>query len=362
LTTIDPGLTPIPIVDVRDGGPLRHAVEAQPRARALRDACISWLPGVLHPVLPLMDGITRRWLRRSCSPYVGEIARIAEELKFPGVWFLNGSYVWGCTSLGCEEDGVPWLARTLDWPFPGLGRHVELARMAGPAGDFWSVTWPGAVGVLTAMAPQRFAACLNQAPLWRRTRHPWLRPYDIARNAWRTWSVRHIPPDQLLRQAFEQCRTFAEAKQRLETVPVARPAIYTLVGCRPGERCVIERTEEASSTRFETTSAANDWLVRTDPWEARIGGELTLTCSYAEAGDRSHARRHAISEWRGSFAADRFAWVTPPVLNKYTRLATEMCPAGGILRVVGYERTGNAELAQPVTLPCEVSAALSPAA
>ena len=127
----------------------------------------------------------------------------------------------------------------------------------------------------------------------------------------RTWSVRHIPPDQLLRQAFEQCRTFADAKQHLETVPVARPAIYTLVGCRPGERCVIERTEETHSTRHETTSAANDWLVRTDPWEARIGGELTLTCSYAEAGDRSHARRHAISEWRGSFAGDSFAWVDP---------------------------------------------------
>jgi hypothetical protein len=362
MNTAESALVAIPIVDVRDGGPRRHAAEAHERARALRDECVGWLPGFVRPALPLMDGVTRRWLHRSCSPYVAEIAAIAATLKFPGVWFLNGSYVWGCTSLGCEQGGVPWLARTLDWPFPGLGRHVEVARMAGPGGEFWSVTWPGAVGVLTAMAPGRFGVCLNQAPLWRRTRHPWLRPYDVARNAMRTWSLGHMPPDQMLRQVLEECRTFVEAKQRLETVPVARPAIYTLVGCNVGERCVIERQEESFATRQETTSAANDWLVRAEPWEARIGGDIVFTCSYDEAAQRSHRRRQSISEWRGSFAGESFSWVVPPVLNKYTRLAAEMCPAQGILRVVGYERPDGADLAEPVTRPCEISSALAPAA
>jgi hypothetical protein len=32
-----------------------------------------------------------------------------------------------------------------------------------------------------------------------------------------------------------------------------------------------------------------------------------------------------------------FAWVTPPVLNPYTRLAVEMCAVSGTVRVVGYE-------------------------
>ena len=96
---------------------------------------------------------------------------------------------------------------------------------------------------------------------------------------------------------------------------------------------MIERTEEGARTRHETTSAANDGCVRTDPWEARIGGELALTCSYAEAGDRSHARRHAISGWRGSFAGDSFAWVAPPVLNS-TRGSPPRCArALGILRL-----------------------------
>ena len=79
--------------------------------------------------------------------------------------------------------------------------------------------------------------------MWRRTRQPWLRPCDLALNALRTWGIRSIPPDHLLREVFETCKTFGEARHRLETTPIARPAIFVLAGCRPGERCVIERTE-----------------------------------------------------------------------------------------------------------------------
>ncbi len=356
MTVMSPGLTSIPVVDVRDGGPVRHAREACARARSLRDACLAWFPRMCHPATPVLDAVTRAWLRRSRSPYVDEIAAIAAELKFPGIWFLNGSYQWGCTTLAREQDGAPWLVRTLDWPFVGLGRHVEVARMAGSAGDYWNVTWPGFVGVLTATAPGRFAACVNQAPLWRRTRHRWLRGYDIALNAVSTWSVSHIPPDQLLRQVFEECGSFAEAKARLETTPIARPAIYTLVGCGKDERCVIERTEEGCSSRTHETSAANDWLVSREPWEARV---VAMIWSYEQAAARSRARRDAISAWSGSFVEESFAWVAPPVLNPYTRIAAEMCPASGRLRVMGYERLDGAEWAQPVTRPREIAPALA---
>ena len=50
-----------------------------------------------------------------------------------------------------------------------------------------------------------------------------------------------------------------------------------------------------------------------------------------------------------------------PVLNKYTRLAVEMCAARGIVRAVGYERNVGDELASPVTLPREVRAELAAA-
>ena len=171
-------LSPIPIVDVREGGPVRHAIDGSARARALRDDCLTWLSPPARVLLPTLDELTRRWLRRSRSPYVADVEAIAAALGFAGIWFLNGSYQWGCTAVARDEDGAPWLARTLDWPFPSLGRRLEITRMRGGAGDFLNVTWPGYVGILTASAPGRFAAAINQAPLWRRTRKPWLRPWS----------------------------------------------------------------------------------------------------------------------------------------------------------------------------------------
>ena len=188
--------------------------------------------------------------------------------------------------------------------------------MAGPAGEFYNVTWPGFVGMLTAMAPGRFSASINQAPLWRRTQHPWLRPYDMLANA-----IAHLvdPPysaDQLLRQVFESCADFDTARRRLETTPIARPVIFTLAGARPGECCVIERTEDEHLTRFENTSAANDWLVRREFWEARVGGDQLFTAPPGEVGGNSRIRREALDGWTGRLGTAHFAWVMPPVLNQ----------------------------------------------
>ncbi|MGH6768885.1 MAG: hypothetical protein ACRECO_07680 [Xanthobacteraceae bacterium] len=350
-------LTAIPIVDVGEGGARDYALSRREHARALRDDCFGWMPGGVRRLMPVIDGVTRRWLARSCSPYVVEIETIAAAFGYSGIWFLNGCYQWGCTSLAREQDGAPWLARTLDWPFPGLGRRLEIARMRGAAGEFYNVGWPGYVGILTAVAPGRFAAAINQAPMWRRTRRPWLRPYDLARNAMRTWCIRFIPPDHLLRDVFETCPSFDQARHRIETTPIARPAIYTLVGCKPGERCVIERTEEDFTTRVEHTAAANDWMRSAPPWEARVRADLMFTRSYQDCAANSRTRRELAAAWTGRLQG-RFDWVQPPVLNPYTRLAVEMCPATGALHAIGFENVGGAELPQPATIACTLPAVL----
>ena len=347
-------LPAIPVRDVSDGGPVRHAIEAEEVGRALRDDCLSWLPPAIRRAMPMLDAVTRRWLMRSHSPYIHEISAISSALGFSGIWFLNGSYQWGCTARARDDD-APWLVRTLDWPFPGLGRHVEVARMAGSAGEFYSATWPGFVGVLTGMAPGRFAASINQAPMWRRTRQPWLRPVDMMANAASTWAVRHIPPDQLLRRVFETAPDFATARQLLETTPIARPVIYTLAGREAGERCVIERTIDGFNTRIEDTGAANDWLERRKGWEGRIGADVIFTCSHDEAGANSHARHATLISWEAPFVGT-FEWVLEPVLNRYTRMAIEACAAHGILRVVGYESVSGFEMPQPVTQMREIRA------
>src|SRR6185437_15205868 len=104
----------ISVIDVRDGGPLRHAREKAAEARALRDACLAFFPRALLPALPLLDRAARRWLTRSRSPYVNEVEQVADTLGFPGVWLLNASYQWACTALAREEGGAPgWCARSI---------------------------------------------------------------------------------------------------------------------------------------------------------------------------------------------------------------------------------------------------------
>jgi hypothetical protein len=165
--------------------------------------------------------------------------------------------------------------------------------------------------------------------------------------------VRSIPPDQLLRQVFERARSYDEAKRMLETTPVARPVIYTLAGCRADERCVIERTENSFNTRTDEHGAANDWLDSSPLWEGRIGASKIFKASFEDAAQQSRARREGLALWRGSFNRDSFAWVTPPVLNPYTRIAVEMNPARGFIRAVGYELQDDEEMARPVTQVCE---------
>ncbi len=48
-------LSDIPIVDLRDDGPPRHAEKSAPRARALRDACLGFLPRAYLPLVPALD-------------------------------------------------------------------------------------------------------------------------------------------------------------------------------------------------------------------------------------------------------------------------------------------------------------------
>ncbi len=348
-------LKQIPIVDGREGGPIHHAQVAGDRARILRDAILEWFPSFTRTLLPFLDFIARRWLIRSQSPYSDEVRAISNTLGISGIWFLNSSYQWFCTAIARDDQNLPWIARTLDWHFPGMGQSVEVLQMRGSAGEFYNVTWPGYVGTLTALAPGRFCAAINQAPLRRRTRHPRLRPLDIAINATLTLVRSNaIPPDQLLRLVFETARSYDEAKHLLETTPIARPTIYTLAGVTSGQRCIIERTEFDGRTRYDEFGAANDWLDRMPGWEARVESVNMLTASFDDAAQNSALRCAQLSKWRGSFEQETLGWVVPPVLNVNTRLAVEMCPARGILNVIGYEWKAGAPTAEPVTSICEI--------
>ena len=334
-------LVEIPVIDVRSGGPLALAATHAEAIEHLRLACLGSLPRAVRPLIPLADAVSRKWLERSASPYTAEIAAIADLAKAPGIFLVNASYEWACTAATCRRSEVPLLVRTLDWPFAGLGRHVTVARQAGPAGEFWNVTWPGAVGVLTAVAPGRFAATINQAPLRRRTRGGFLRWLDHACNAVRTYGrICHSPPAHVLRQVFETAPDYASARRMLLHLPVARPALIALAGVPPGETCLIERTETDGRVHDGPILVANDWQQALPGWEPRF-------CALPAALD-SHRRRDTLAAQVAALA-EPFGWLHPPVHNWATRLAVEMSAGDAMLRVIGFEPVGGDAPSAPAT-------------
>ncbi|WP_442756549.1 hypothetical protein ACNHKD_08050 [Methylocystis sp. JAN1] len=344
-------MNPIPFLDVRDGGPVAHARARVDAAAALRDACLGAIPPLGRYCLSPIDRVAANWLKKSASAYRAELEHVVSILGFPGAMTLNMSYLFACTTQAYEgPDGLPRIRRTLDWPFKGLGEAVEMAWQSGPAGDFYNATWPGAVGVLSAMAPGRFCAVINQAPMLRRTKGALGFAVDAAinlRNA--LASEGGWPPDHLLRYAFETCESFEDAVTLIAREPLVRPTLFTLAGVKRGEMALIERTEDEARIYRRPVIVANDWQEPQPRWHARM----------------SQANNDARVALMRTIAPDapRFAWVTEPVLNRLTRLAVEMCATGsGDFVARGYECASLLKGSpRPVTADFHLRAA-SPAA
>ncbi len=317
------GRPEIPLFEIGSGGG-RAIFAAEPvRAHALiASARRMYTP----PVMALADKLSVAWLARSANPHRAEIAEIGVRVGRPGAAMLNLSFEWACTTSAVADPTGPGnrLLRTLDWPFHGLGRNVVVARESGPAGEFLNVTWPGAVVVLTAMAPGRFAAAINQAPMARRGLGL---IGDWAVNRVRLWHQRTLPPSHLLRRVFETARDFAEAKAMLTRTPIALPVLYTLSGIGADEGCVIERQETTAVVRAAPAVCANDWVAT--PVAGRPRG-------------RDNEARRAQLARAAAEAGEGFDWLTPPVLNGETRLAVAANAARGRLAVLGVEKDGPA--------------------
>lgn len=308
----------IPILDLAQDWPVTALDRLPEHAHALLDGAQGRVPDT---VLRVADSISRRWMVRAGSPALPELDRVADRLGRPGAHFLNVSYEWGCSTVAAPGPGggTPRLARVLDWPTPGLGRWAVALRLTGPAGPWVTVGWPGYAGVLQGVAPGRFAAALNQAPM---PVPVGLYPVDWAINAVRVWRRPSLTPALLLRRVFETAETFAEACAMLSKIPLASGAIFTVAGTAPGETAVIERRPEAAATPSGPACAANAW--RTPGWRGRPRGE------------DNPARLAAIAAVAPDFADPR-DWLSPPVLNDTTRLVFVADPVSGDFLAQGWE-------------------------
>jgi hypothetical protein len=326
MTIVPPALPAIPLVDVGTAGPLKLLEAERARAEALIAISRRSYTGA---ALRLGDAISRRWLERSANPYRRQILAIGSALGMPGAALLNMSFEWTCTSGAAPSpDGTGnRLLRVLDWRLGGLGANVVVAREETPAGVFYNVTWPGAVAVLTAMAPGRFSAAINQAPM---------RQYglgligDWAVNRAKVWRSAAIPPAHLLRQVFETARSYDEAKRILVETPLCLPVLFTLSGVRPEEGCIIERTETEAIVHDGACAIANAW--RSPHLSGRVRG-------------RENPERRALMERIQQQKLSGFDWMVPPILNRFTRLAVQANAAQGTLSALGYEREAPATAA-----------------
>jgi hypothetical protein len=324
-----PQFASIPVIDVGPGFAMETLEREEARAHALIDAATGYVP---RSALKMLDAVSRRWLKKQDSAHLDEIDAIAHRLGRPGAYFLSVNYEWGCTCrVAPAPDGnSARLVRVLDWHTPGLGRYVVAARVAGASGPFVTMTWPGYTGVLQAVAPGRFAAALNQAPM-RKV----LGGYhvDWAVNRRRVWRMPHVTPAHLLRTVFERAEMFADAKRMLSTQAISTPGIFSLAGLGPDETAVIERTETEARVHEGPQVAANHW--HAPGWRGHSRG--------VDSAGRA-CRMHTA----GIDFDPAFPWLDFPILNSCTRLVMVADAKAGRLVAQGFEERTAAT--QPLTL------------
>lgn len=312
------GLAPIPLLDTDAGFALATLTHHEDRAHALLDLATGRVPPA---ALRQLDRVSLGWLEKWENAHLAEIKAVAERLDRPGAYFFSVNYEWGCT---CRVAPSPdrrsaRLVRVLDWRTPGLGENAIAARVAAPAGSFITLTWPGYTGVLTGLAPGRFAAALNQAPMRKAVG---LYVLDWAANRHRVWHMPHPTPAHLLRSVFETATTYAEARDRLIAEPISTPAIFSLSGLKPNETVVIERSETEARVHDGANVAANHW--QAPGWRGHARGH--------DSAGRA-AMMHGVEP---GFDAG-FPWLRAPILNDRTRIVAIADAALGRLVAQGFE-------------------------
>ncbi len=330
LTPASARLEPIPVLDTGPSFAMETLIAHETRAHTLLDQATNPLPSA---ALRQLDKVSRRWLAKWKNAHLPEIDAIAERLARPGAYFLSVNYEWACT---CRVAPGPTrksarLVRVLDWRTPGLGRHVIAARVHGPRGRFVTLTWPGYTGVLTGMAPGRFSAALNQAPM-RKAVGFYALDWAVSRR--RVWTMPHPTPAHLLRSVFENAANYAEAREQLTREPISTPAIFSLAGIKANETVVIERTETDARVHVGPNVAANHW--EAPGWRGRSRGN--------HSAERASMMHCIIPE-----IVPDFSWLAPPVLNPTTRIAMVSDASEGRLVAQGFEEMRPATQALVLT-------------
>jgi hypothetical protein len=352
---------PIPLIEAGQGGALALYQAAPNDAAALVATALG-----AHPLLAAAarsgDRVSRRWLERRDNPYLAEIEAVARGIGRPGVWLLNIVYEWACSTGAGPDPGGPGnrMIRVLDWGLPGIGRYVVVGRHATPWGPYFNISWPGYVGVLTAMAPGRFSVAINQAP--RRVSKAGRWPAEVASRV-RMLRLRDgLPAAHLLRRVCETAPDFRAARAMLadESLVLATPAIFTVSGIEPDEAAIVEALGRRRAVRLASDAAdrivatANEW--QTSDWPGD-GKRYSGRCcpDLDPAADNRQRRVDLRALLRADFAG--LADLRPPVLNAHTVLVATMNARQGSLTVEALDPAEQDRLPRLARGPFRLAAA-----
>lgn len=202
------------------------------------------------------------------SEYAEDIKTIARLLKVEEGDIMCGNLEYelamcgliepfGCTAAAIYTPRLGMLhIRNMDWPGKYIGEYTIKVIYNSRCGEFTAVTWPGYVGVLSAVAKNRFSATINLLP-WPGI--DWIPKPNIF--GW--------PASVLLRYIFEDCDTYEDALKEIKKIPVVAPVLITLVGPKKGQAVVIERGTEGYNIRKYKNPvlvATNHYIEEEDGW------------------------------------------------------------------------------------------------
>tara|TARA_R110000868_G_scaffold262401_2_gene521064 strand:+ start:41022 stop:41951 length:930 start_codon:yes stop_codon:yes gene_type:complete len=255
--------------------------------------------------LKMDDIISKMMLYNKKFAYKKELEATVKASNLAGVYSLNFNRYLGCTSA--IKDSI--LYRTLDVTAPALGETLHLVEKETPHGAYTNLTWPGFVGVATAVAPNRFALAYNEAP--QPNRWPLINIFNIIVS-------RNIPPLWLSRQVMENCKNYDEAKKILTHTPLCTSAIYTLMGGE-GEGCMIERTPTKSVVHTLNNAG---YTVAGNHWQNDKFAGLVIS-SKKTSYERCIFMEKFLRQEKPTNAKP-FDWLEHPIANDTTRFACEL--------------------------------------
>jgi len=141
---------------------------------------------------------------------------------------------------------------------------------------FLNITWPGYSGVVTGMVPGQFSVAMNAC---------WCEAVGVG-----------VAPTMLLRKVLEQGRSYNHAVKLLSETQMFAGALFTVVGCRSGEKVIIEREPLRYAHRTgDCVITTNDYVALNPKTVQPSGSEILAT---------SCGRYQAVQEYFAGEDAD----------------------------------------------------------